>query len=278
MGGSSFRAPAMRSAPLRSAPSRYAPPMGYGYGGAGLFMNPFIMPFGGFGLGFGGLGTFLVLAAIASFVSDAARARVDGSEDDPVVQDPGTTVLVLKVGLLSSARSLQIDLDNLARSADTSSISGLAFVLQETVTSLLRHPDYWAYGSVNVRNQRLSKAEGEFNRLALEERLKLNEETLTNTSGNRAEKARASATDSDLRNVPSEYIVVSLVVAAEGTLTRKLPKNVDAVRDVDRALKALASVSVGNLQAVEVIWAPQSLRDTLTAQEMLADHPELKQL
>lgn len=290
IGGSSFRAPAMRSAPSR-APSSYGSPGmgggygggygggGYGYGAPGIFLNPFIMPFGGFGMGFGGLGTFLLLGAIASFVSDAARARGTGiGADEAVVEDPVTTVAVLKVGLLSTARALQVDLDSLARSADTSTVSGLMFVLQETVTTLLRHPDYVAYGAVNVCATSLSKAEGEFNRLALEERLKLDEETLTNMRGQRVEKPRAIAIDADLSQAPSEYIVVSLVVAAASNVVRKMPKNIDSVRDVDRALKAFASVSGDSLQAVEVIWAPQSLRDTLTEAEMLADHPELKQL
>lgn len=284
MGGSSFRAPAQRSAPTQrsySPPSYYSPGVpsygGFGYGyGPSIFLNPFVAPVG-VGFGLSGFGGFLAFMAATSVVASLVRAR-SGSTTDDVSDDPTTTVAVVKVGLLSSARSLQQDLDTLARSADTASTSGLAYLLQETVTSLLRHPDYWAYSSSEVNARPLSRAEGEFNRLALQERLKLKEETLTNTSGRRFESARASARDTDLSKAPSEYIVTSLVVAASGNLVRQMPKNIDSASDLDRALRTFATISADSLQAVEVVWAPQSLRDTLSKQEMLSDHPELKKL
>lgn len=285
IGGSQFRAPAMRSAP---APSRsfnggmYAPAppsmgygYGYGYGAPSIFVNPFIAPVG-VGVGFGGLGTFLTLAFVASLLSSALRSRANAAAD--VSADPTTAVAVFKVGLLASARGLQLDLDALARSADTSTTSGLSAVLEDTVTALLRHPDYWTHASASVRSAPLSKAEAEFNRAALEERLKLDEETLTNASGRRRESSRANAMNADMSKAPGEYIVVTLVVAADGSVVPRLPKRIDSVADVDRALRALAALPSNDLQAVEVIWAPQSLRDTLTEQEMLSDHPELGRL
>ncbi|MGH2414451.1 MAG: DUF1517 domain-containing protein, partial [Microcystaceae cyanobacterium] len=74
MGGGSFR-----SAPSRS----YSPPSGgyrspaggyggYGYGGGG-FGFPFLIPFFGFGGGFGGLFTILIFIAIANFLVRSFR-------------------------------------------------------------------------------------------------------------------------------------------------------------------------------------------------------------
>lgn len=293
MGGSQFRAPPQqqRSAPSpRSygSPSYYGPSVpsygygGYGYGyGPSIFLNPFVAPIGPVGFGLGGFGGLLAFATVMSLVTSAVRSRsatAAEGEGGITSADPTTTVALIKVGLLSSARSLQVDLDTLARTADTTTPSGLTFLLQETATALLRHPDYWAYSSSTARTKSLSKAESEFNRIALQERLKLKEETLTNTGGRRYEAPRASAKDTDLEKAPSEYIVVSLVVAGSGDLVKQLPRRIDSVSDVDRALRAVASVSADSLQAVEIVWAPQSLRDTLSEQEMLSDHPELKRL
>lgn len=286
IGGSQFRAPAMRSAPAPSrsygGPGVYSAPApsigygyGYGYGAPSIFVNPFIAPVG-VGIGFGGLGTFLTIAFVASLIGSALRSRASDAVE--IAADPTTAVAVFKIGLLASARGLQMDLDTLARSADTSTTSGLSAVLEDTVTALLRHPDYWTHASVSVRSAPLSKAEAEFNRAALEERLKLDEETLINTSGRKRELSRASARDSDVSKAPGEYIVVTAVVAADGTVVPRLPKEISSVADVDRALRAFASLPANDLQAIEIVWAPQSMRDTLSEREMLNDHPELRRL
>lgn len=283
VGGSSFRSPRM-SRPAPRAPAR-SPSYGggygysYGYGGGysmpGLFLNPFIMPIGGFGMG--GFGSLLLFATAGAFLYESFAARKADQELGEQA-DPKTAVAVLKVGLLANARPLQLDLDAMARSADTASPAGLRYVLQQTATALLRNPDYWMYAAVDVRQARLSDAESQFTQLALEERLKLGEETLSNADGRRTEAPRARAGETDVTKAPSEYIVVALLVAAAGDLVTKLPKVVDGTKDVDRALRALAAVSKDQVQAVEVVWAPQSLKDTLSQQEMLMDHPELRRL
>lgn len=241
-------------------------------------MSPFIMP-GGFGLGgfgFGGFGTLFLFATAAAFLLESVKSRSAEREIENV-ENPVTAVAVVKVALLANARELQVTLDNLARTADTSTIRGLRYVLSETATALLRNPDYWTHASVSITAPRLQAAETTFEEAALKERLKLSEETLTNTRGMTGESARASQ-GKDLTNVPSEYIVVSIVTAASGALVTRLPKVVDAVPDVNRALSALAAVGSDDLQAVEIVWAPQSLRDVLTEQELLQDHPELRRL
>lgn len=285
MGGSSFRSAPSRSVAPRSGYSGGGGGIGvYGGGGyyggyapSGLFLNPFIMPIGIGGVGFGGFGSLLLFATAAGFILNSLQRRSEVAEEVEAV-DPVTAVTVLKVGLLATARQLQVDLDFLARQADTGNVAGLRYVLAETVTSLLRNPDYWMYGSVKVNQARLSKAEGMFNQVCLEERLKLEEETLTNTEGRRMEKERARAKRADMSKAPGEYIVVSLVVAAAGSLIKGMPKEVDSTADVDRALRALGGVDAEDLQAVEVVWAPQSLRDTLSERELLGDHPELRRL
>ena len=54
----------------------------------------------------------------------------------------------------------------------------------ETVLSLLRNPDQCVYGSASVNNERsLDAGEDAFNRLSMEERGKVKEETLVNYGG-----------------------------------------------------------------------------------------------
>jgi uncharacterized membrane protein len=283
-GGSSFRAPA---APSRSysAPSRGysspAPMYGGGYGGGyygggmGIGMPSLMYAPMMIGSGGGGLGTLLVAGTAASLAYRVLNERKEDAERASAV-NPKTDVVTIKVGLLASARGLQMDLDMVGRSADTSTVRGLRYVLEETVLSLLRNPDYWVYGSIASESTTLDSAEDAFNRRCMQERLKISEETLTNVSGNRKEKARRAAAANPFA-APPDYIVVSLVcAAASADLARTLPKQINSAADLNRALGMLGGVSVDSLQAVEVIWAPQSLTDTLTETEMLADHPELR--
>lgn len=276
VGGSSFRSPAQ----TYSAPPGAVSP-GYGYGGGygggffgpGIMFAPVIAPIGGFG----GLGTILLAGTAAAFLYRSVQERNAEAEFAEAV-NPRTAVVTLKVGLLSTARALQLDFDMVARSADTSSVRGLRYVLEEAILALMRNPDYWTHGSVSIQEAQLDAAEDLFNQRCMEERLKIGEETLTNVGGSRREAERANATQADMSVAPSEYIVVSIVGAAAGNIAERLPSEIKSPEDLKNALGILGAVSVDDLQGVEVIWAPQSLKDTLTLREMLADHPELRQL
>ena len=106
-------------------------PFGYGYGGFGGGYPVAVGGGGGGGLGdllFFGAFAFIAYSVISSFMAN----RADEGEDDGAVSAGGgrVTVAKLQVGLLGSARTLQRDLDRIAGKADTSTPSGLHFVLQ----------------------------------------------------------------------------------------------------------------------------------------------------
>lgn len=231
-----------------------------------MYMSPLLIGGGG-----GGLGTLVIAggaAALAYRVLNERREDVEASRG----ADPDTAVVSVKVGLLASARQLQVDLDGVARSADTGSVKGLRYVLEEAVLSLLRNPDRWVYGSVRTSVGKFTEAEDKFNRLCMEERLKIGEETLSNVKG-RGSVDKGAVGGGDI----GEFIVVSLVCAATDVgLSKALPKEINSAADLNRALGMLGGVSSESLQGVEIIWAPQNYRDTLTEREMLADHPELR--
>ncbi|MGB3494173.1 MAG: DUF1517 domain-containing protein [Elainellaceae cyanobacterium] len=275
MGGGSFRAP--RSY-VRPSPSRA--PRGGGYGGG--FGFPFLFPLFGFGGGFGGLFTIVIFIAIANFL---VRSFQNATSDNEygygnTTVSPKLTVARLQVGLLADARELQADLNRMAENANTSSTQGLAQVLQEATLSLLRHPEYWVYGDSNVSQTRLESAEAEFNRMALIERSKFSKETLSNVNSQVQRTDTASAADSAagelaMAEAPGEYIVATLVVAAQGKLD--LPK-IQNSEDLRRALSQLGSVSSDELVALEVLWTPQIEGDTLSSDEVVASYPSLNRI
>ncbi|NJL41005.1 MAG: DUF1517 domain-containing protein [Leptolyngbyaceae cyanobacterium SM1_4_3] len=275
IGGGSFRAAPSRT---YAPPSRtYAPPGGGYYPGGG-FGFPFIIPFFGVGGGFGGLFSILIFISIASFLVRSFR-QAQGSEDGlGYSSSPSVSVAKVQVGLLSDARTLQADFDRIAKSADTGSSEGLTQVLQETTLSLMRHPEYWVYGAAENQQARLEAAEAQFNRLALAERSKFSEETLSNVN-NQLRQARESALVKAepggelVQSAPGEFIVVTLLVATQNKL--QLPA-VNNTQDLRRALSQVGAIPSEQLLAVEVLWTPQDENDTLSAEDLLTEYSDLK--
>ena len=120
-------------------------------------------------------------------------------------------------------------------------------------------------------------AEASFNELSLEERSKFDSETLVNVNA-RQRRAAAPATSpagGDGVGVRNEYIVVTILVAADSPL--KMPQ-VASLADLQTALKRLGAVRADAVQAVEVMWAPQEEGDALTAAELSLKYPTLNSL
>lgn len=277
MGGGSFR-----SAPSRS----YSAPRSYGGGGGGynrgggmgggssFFFFPSPWMFFGGGMGGGGLLPLLVFAGLASVALQAFQRFQDGGQS---LGGQSSTVSVSKVqvGLLADAKSLQTDLNRIAASANTSSSAGLAKVLQETTLSLMRHPEYWAYAGGETKQSSMLAAESEFNRIALSERSKFLGESVSNVAGQiqSGDRAIAVSTPGTLAEQSSEYIVVTLLVGAEGKL--EIPAINDAV-DLRRALSTLGAVGSERLLSLEVLWQPGSIDGVLTSDDMIEYYPKLK--
>lgn len=276
MGGGSFRAPSRSySTPSRSysrGPSGY----GGGYYPGGGFGFPFILPFVGFG-GFGGIFGIFIAIALANFIVNAFRnSGVNADSVEAYSSNPTVSVARLQVGLLAQARGLQADLNQLAQSADTGTSAGLTKVLQETTLALMRNPEYWAYADVESDRTKLSAAEQAFNQLAIAERSKFTGETLSNVNAQltQSEPKAALPTSGELAtSAPGEYIVATVLVATQGKL--ELP-NVSTQEDVRKAINKIGSISSEQLMAVEVLWTPQASGETLTADEMIAEYPNLK--
>ncbi len=284
VGGGSFRAPT-RTAPAPSRPYGGGGYGGYGGGGGyypgGGFGFPFILPF--FGFGGGGLFSILIFLAVAGFLTRALRGAAQGGNDNSDGYDgydSSVTVAKVQVGLLAQARDLQADLNRIATNADTGSSEGLAQVLQESTLSLLRHPEYWVYASSNAEQASLQAAENQFNRLAIAERSKFAEETLSNVNrqlrqSTLQQQLQGAGGALELSRDPGEYIVATIIVATTGRLP--LP-TINTTQDLRQALSVLGSVSSDRLLALEVLWTPQAEGDTLSSDEMIAEYPDLKRI
>ncbi|XVE62857.1 hypothetical protein DITRI_Ditri06bG0153400 [Diplodiscus trichospermus] len=242
----------------------YAPaPFG---GGGGFYMGPAV------GVGVGAGSSFLlILIGFAAFMLVSGFLS-DRSESSVLTATERTSVLKLQVGLLGMGRSLQRDLNRIAEVANTSTSEGLSFVLSETALALLRHPDYCisGYSSVDVKRS-IEDGEKRFNQLSIEERGKFDEETLVNVNNIR----RQSTTGQKASGFSNEYIVITILVAAEGV--HKLPP-INGSGDLKEALQKLASIPTSKILAVEVLWTPQNENDTLSERELLEDYPLLRPL
>ncbi|GMH11319.1 hypothetical protein Nepgr_013160 [Nepenthes gracilis] len=236
------------------------------FGGGGFYMGP------AFGVGVGaGSSLFLILMGFAAFMLVSGFLS-DRSEGSVLTATGKTSVLKLQVGLLGMARSLQRDLNRIAENADTSTPEGLSYVLAETTLALLRHPDYCisAYSSADVKRS-IEDGEKRFNQLSIEERGKFDEETLVNVNSIK----RQSTTSQRASGFSNEYIVITILVAAEGV--HKLP-TINGSKDLKEALQKLGSIPASRIMAVEVLWTPQSENDTLSERELLGDYPLLRPL
>jgi len=277
IGGGSFRVPSTRT---------YAPPGGGGYYSpysGGGFGFPFLIPFWGMGGGFGGVFTILIFVAIANFlVQSVRRANSNGVEEGGYGSNSNVSVTRLQVGLLAQARNLQPELNKIAEIADTNSPEGRAAVLQETSLALLRHPEYWVYAGGGTQQAKLNSAESQFNRLALAERSKFSEETLSNVNNQLrsalAQEVLPSTNELDnptrlITEGPGEYIIVTLLAATLGKW--KIPA-INSTEDLRQALRQIGSIPGEQLLAIEILWTPQAEGDTLTSDDLLAEYPDLQ--
>ncbi|MBE9180740.1 DUF1517 domain-containing protein [Oculatella sp. LEGE 06141] len=277
IGGGGFRSARPYAPPTRT----YQPPGGGYYPGGGGFGFPFLIPLFGFGGGFGGLFSILLFLSVAGFLVRSFRSATGGDSLGYGTSSPNVSVAKVQVGLLSSARSLQQDLDRIATTADTGSTEGLTQVLQETTLSLLRHPEYWVYAGAESQQARLEAAEGQFNRLALTERSKFTEETLSNVNNQLRQAATkgelpaagGALAQANLPENPGEYIVVTLLVATQGKLQLPAINDSQALR---RALGQIGAIPNDQLLALEILWTPQAEGDTLSAEDVLTEYPDLK--
>jgi len=283
-GGSSFRsAPAMRSSTaMRSSYGGYS-------GGGGVTIMPMMpmpmySPFGFSPFGFMPINlNVIILAGVAYAVYTALQNRAGGSDfsNDGTSGSlgGGATVLKLQLSLSSDWNQPGNIMETLTRLAEKNSAmtgrTDLARLLSESSLALLRRQNDWnaaAYEGEKF-NFGPQKAEPYFQRLAVQERAKFEEENSSST-------VAVLKTSNSGVSKPTQ-VVISLVVAVRGD-SSAYANNVRSVADVKRCLQGLAADALSdngeNIMAVEVLWTPSEPGSVITERAIIEDYPELIRL
>ncbi|CAI9271891.1 unnamed protein product [Lactuca saligna] len=187
------------------------------------------------------------------------------------------SILKLQVGLSGTSRSLQKDLNRIAKTANRYSPEGLSsvglsYLLQETTLALLRHPDFCISGYSSVYTKRsIDEVENQFNQLCIEERGKFAVETLVKINN----IGKQHATTQIYKDFRNEYIVITIIVAAEGGYN--LP-TINSSAKLKEALIKLATIPSSRVKALVVLLTPPNENDAVTEQKFLEDYSLLHPL
>ncbi len=270
IGGGSFQAP---SVPRSQNYGSYG--SGYRGGGTGF---PFLLPV--FGFGGGGIFGFLILMSIVGVIinsfknSSTFSSSTDNTTASQTFSRTKVSLIQFQIGLLASAKEIQEELRELAKSSNTSTSSGLQKVLQDTTLSLLRNPELWVYSNIETGSVPFASAESTFNRISITERSKLNKELTSNYSGqvSTSTSTESNPGDSDPTN---EYIAITIIVASKKDLRLNNSANNQLITE---SLRLLGAISSNDLMALEIIWQPEGEGETLREEELIIQYPNLKHL
>ena len=248
-----------------------------GYRGSGIGF-PFLLPM--FGFGGGGIFGFLILMSIVgvivnSFKNSSTITNSSNSEIASKAVIPNKVSLIqFQLGLLASAKEIQIKLRELASSSNTSTSIGLQKILQDTTLSLLRKPELWVYSNLETGLVPYASAESTFNRISIIERSKLKVEITSNYSGeiSKSKKPELNPGDSDPTN---EFIAITILVATKNNFRLNTDPNNEYITE---ALRILGSISSNDLIALEVLWQPEGEGEILREEELIIQYPNLKHL
>tara|TARA_Y100001968_G_scaffold7003_1_gene6074 strand:+ start:39 stop:1007 length:969 start_codon:yes stop_codon:yes gene_type:complete len=285
IGGGSFQTPTLqRTQNYRGYRGDSIKGYGSGYrnygssfrgGGIGF---PFLLPI--FGFGGGGIFGFLILMSIVGVIVNSFKnsSNFSNSSNDAIVSqsaNPSKVSLIqFQIGLLASAKEIQVNLRELASSSNTSTSSDLQRVLQDTTLSILRKPELWVYSNIETGTVPFASAESTFNRISITERSKLKAELTSNYSGQITTSLNNKSNPGDADST-SEYIVITILVASKKDLKLKNFANNEIITE---ALRLLGSISSNDLIALEVIWQPEGEGETLREEELVIQYPNLKHL
>lgn len=291
-GGSSFRMPSPAPRSSTSLRSSYGN-SGYGGGRAVMPMPimPMYSPFGYSPFGFSPFGGFMpinlnliVLGVAAYAVYSVLSNRAGGSdfsnEGSSGSLGSGATVVKIQLSLSSDWSQPGNIMETLTRLAEkNSAMTGrpdLARLLSESSLALLRRQNDWQSAAYEGEQFVLGpqKAEPYFQRLAVQERAKFEEE-------NSSSSAAVIKSSNSGRGAQPTQVVVSLVVALRGQ-SSGFSRSVRSLAEVKKCLQALAADSLSdegdNVMALEVLWTPSEPGTVITEREIVEDYPELLRL
>jgi uncharacterized membrane protein len=235
-------------------------------GGGGGFGFPMFFPFFGFG------GGFLPILLFLFFIWMSRRASAPSSGGTMLQARPtDVNLMKMEIGLLATAKDVPTTLHRLVASIDTSSNYGLSQLLQQSALLLLRNQQYWHAANYEYRKVRYGEAEAAFNSLTMQARSKLSYETISNVGGIKQIDTEHLPSPADAIP-PGDYVVVILIVASSAPLHLRPARTADEIRE---QLAEIAAAAGSNLEAVQVIWQPDSTEESLSRDDLMTMYPEL---
>ncbi|XP_017244062.1 uncharacterized protein LOC108215936 isoform X4 [Daucus carota subsp. sativus] len=183
------------------------------------------------------------------------------------------SVLMVQVGILDKKRELQRKLNRIARTADSCTISGLNNLKKEVVKALLEHHDSCQFAYLFAKYDEMEKYSRPCFRGFLETELAKfdkEDETFLNVDGVIGKKDSGG----NFNSSDNEYSVVTLLVLADGEYwipSVKWHTPLVSKADVKIALQKIRSIRMSNLEALEVLWTPQTENDSISEQELRRD-------
>ena len=257
----------------------YSGRTGYQGGGSRFFFFP-SFGWGGYGGGFGLMGSLVLLGAIGIGTVAVVRAIRRASQPGSVWASDGeedrlseSYVYKVQIGLGRSARRIQSRLADFALEGDTASEAGLAELLHQTALELLREKDSIRYGLAQGSGpMSLTNGETKLGALAMAERARFEVERIRGANGS----VRRAQADAAVGAEALEYLIVTLVVATRIPLDSIKPV-VDR-NGMEAALSELGAVPSHVLLGLEVVWTPADAEDSLTETDLMTTYPELMSL
>ncbi|PRQ54140.1 hypothetical protein RchiOBHm_Chr2g0174231 [Rosa chinensis] len=187
--------------------------------------------------------------------------------------------LQLQVTLSNTGRAVQTDLNRIAETADTSTRTGLRYVLRgelnekglifgdnnifllghlisfspnllviDTAVALFRQPDYCisGYSCVGVSKFTRAAAQQCFDKIVFRERVRYDEETIVNVDNIKTQSTTSQRSTNESHN---DNVEVTILLAVDGK--SKLPTIIDS-SDLKKVMEELASIDPNRLLLVRI--------------------------
>lgn len=221
----------------------------------------------------------LVLAFIVFVIVLIVRRRRAASADGGAVQDsdPPVDLTLLQFGVQIQARNIQDKLEKLAERTNADDEGSLAFALRTLAQELIAQSEYVEYAAVQrLHALPLARAEDQFNLWAGNERAKFNREVIrggrSGVQRQQKEWKTDGIRDEDGQLAVAEFFVISVVLASR---TLALPNQLMDSAALAEVLEALAGVRTEQLVALEVVWSPAAMSDSMGRDDMTSRYPSL---
>ncbi len=218
-----------------------------------------------------GMGLFLIILFFGVLAKNNTFAQTQERGNLPLAPDLSNdrvTISKIQIALYATARSIQGEIRQLSEMADLNTKEGLRHFLREALLILRRNADAWCYALGDSNFYHRSVASEKFDALSTAERMKFSTETFSRMANQRMIKREYE----NNAEVP-EFIIVTVLIGTEHD--KPLFPPIKTRQDVENAINACLAITATYLLTVEVLWTPDSDRDSLTKDDLLRQYIDL---